>query len=696
MKSIMKRKRLLGLATIVLLIFGTYGVLQATNQKYNRPWPLMDYVPQEIGIYDTTYENLTESDCRGCHGNSLADRHHATTTVVRDHRCVTCHEVDPGSPSGVFVTRDCLTSGCHSKQDLQENGWHHNTDVSGSGDCVTCHNPSLIAPISPIRDFSLYPPSVVTPTPFSCENCHWEQACSTTGNPDAPGHPSTYNHVNENGEIMGFHEYEKSILSNSDTHHMGFLGNVSTECYQCHSQNPGSSSWDPFNPQLIRYCEICHSISTLHRIEPHVKNTNGWAAVGFHVPSGNEDTEDYDPVRYKTWDTVGPYAPEEERGFTADQQCFGCHGDKVPQLPSILPSPPVIDDSSAGIRPSHGCCGVIVTLRGTCFGEDKAKGYKVRLSKGTDWLDMPVRAWADTLIEFEVPCWTVIEPGNYKVRVVTPAGASNIRVFTLENGCQIFSNITIGPDIGPCGTWIKVSLSDPGVGSFGNARSEMFDDSHHGVYRVVDFSSSQGTYTALDYRNWSEDSFEVRFYDFFKDSLSPTTGQRDFVQEIDSEPTLAKGMGLALGKWVVSVKFIYFGDEDGNGTLSQGDVIFQVGSSDPLEFEISNSLVIYRITPSRIADNNLVSIYGLNFGTQSGGEVRVGSLEDAEDPALGKGTLQSNIKSWSNTLIKVKVSSPSSWAGEYKYLWVEKSKSKSNFVALGIIADSYLGSFANP
>jgi hypothetical protein len=313
----------------------------------------MDYAPQELGIYDTRYENLMESDCRSCHGNSLAERHHATPLVVTEHRCIACHEVDPTAPSGVKVVRDCTTSGCHSSQDLDTNGWHHNTDPSGSSNCVTCHNPDLIAEITPIRDISLYPPSVVTPTPFSCENCHWAQVVST-------GHPSTNDHYSEYGEFMGFYEYGKPIAANDETHHMHGQGNVYPACYQCHSQNPDDPSWDPFNPLVIRYCESCHSIGTLHRIGPHVQNTKGWRALGFHTP-GAPDPDDYtdvDPTEYAT--------------FTADQQCFGCHADKlglVLEPPPVPPSPPAIDQEAIGIQPSHGCCGTIVTLRGSNFGE---------------------------------------------------------------------------------------------------------------------------------------------------------------------------------------------------------------------------------------------------------------------------------------------------------------------------------------
>jgi hypothetical protein len=36
----------------------------------------MLYVSQDVGTYDTIYEELLEADCRFCHGFSTADRHH--------------------------------------------------------------------------------------------------------------------------------------------------------------------------------------------------------------------------------------------------------------------------------------------------------------------------------------------------------------------------------------------------------------------------------------------------------------------------------------------------------------------------------------------------------------------------------------------------------------------------------------------
>lgn len=95
--------------------------------NYYRFSPLMDYVPQEMGFYDTTYWELRENDCRSCYGDSVAERHHATETALATGRCDPCHLHDDGPPpSGMGpVIRKCTTRGCHSWEDLMVNGWHH-------------------------------------------------------------------------------------------------------------------------------------------------------------------------------------------------------------------------------------------------------------------------------------------------------------------------------------------------------------------------------------------------------------------------------------------------------------------------------------------------------------------------------------------------------------------------------------------
>jgi hypothetical protein len=680
-----KASRLLGSVIVVLLlVFGASSALLAEYANYNRPSPLMDYVSQEVGVYDTVYWELDETDCRHCHGNSLVDRHHLTDIVVVYRLCTPCHEVIP-EPPYVVIVRDCVTGGCHSWDDVDLNGWHHNTDLSASGNCVACHDPDLITEITPIRSVITYPPSIVTPLPFSCENCHWGQDSVAGQGPDNPGHPCTYDHYNLSGQFVGFYRYSDPIYSNFHTHHMGFKGSVSAGCYNCHSQDPHDPDWDPYNPELIRYCERCHSAESLHGIGPHLQDANGWEAVGFHVPSGNTQTRDLDPVVYRTWDPTGPHAPETTDGFSANEMCLGCHGDRVPDPPLTDPCKnPFIDNTTdAGIQPKYGSCGAVVVLRGKNFGEEQIERRTVRMKlngKGNPWIDVPIVSWTKTRIEFQVPC--SLGCGNYKVRVRTECGKSNRVNFALKGWISVTS---ASPEIGSCGEWITIHGAN-----FGAAQSEMID-AYYGVHRVVDFVGSQGTYTARGLKDWTDTSIKVRFWNFFEDNADSVTGERNYIQDdgggsCPDEPTVRRCSGLTSGTWSVYATAIYFGDEDGSGDLSCGDIIFQVISSDPVYFELTYSPTIYALFPGEIERGSLLKIQGLGFGpTQGDGEVRIGVLDNAQDPALSKGNLLDKISKWSNTLIKVKVSVPTTWAGKTKYVWVEKGGVKSNYEQLQIL-----------
>src|SRR4030066_1016019 len=325
-------KKLLYVTCFILLVLGIAGTVWAQSASYNRPMPTMDYVPQELGTYDTEYTNYDEAGCRPCHGYSTAARHHGVPMGVKDHLCYPCHtlctEGAPDCVNGITIHRTCLPSGGHSWNYVQfgNSKWHHNTDLSDPENCVVCHNPNLIGKITPVYDFETYPPSVVTPTPFSCENCHWGQDVkpgTTPPNGNTPGHPSTYAHYDEWGNYIGFYEYGRPISNNIDTHHMDFVGEVASECYKCHSQDPGNPSWDPYNHELIRYCEICHSIRTLHNpILPHVgivAGTDGWLPVGFHANPGRPPVRGGGglgptPTNYSQWGSIN-YMPQVNPGF---------------------------------------------------------------------------------------------------------------------------------------------------------------------------------------------------------------------------------------------------------------------------------------------------------------------------------------------------------------------------------------------
>ena len=212
----MNGKKYLALTSVFILLLATAGTVLAEqsltlNSVYNRPNPLMDYVPQEYGIYDTHYEYLGEYDCRFCHGSSTADRHHYSDTVLIFGQCTPCHNVGTNGVVILPARRDCTGyDDCHTWDNIKTitdtHGWHHQTNSSGSWDCVSCHDRNLVADVQD-RFVGEYPPSFITPTPYSCENCHWEQLLKTsqvgfdgtTGTEQLAGHPSTFHHYDQWG-----------------------------------------------------------------------------------------------------------------------------------------------------------------------------------------------------------------------------------------------------------------------------------------------------------------------------------------------------------------------------------------------------------------------------------------------------------------------------------------------------------------
>jgi hypothetical protein len=705
-----------GLIVFSVVLLGLMaGNTLALNATYNRPNPLMDYVPQEIGIYDTRYDNLTEADCRACHGDSLADRHHMTMIVLRDKLCTPCHEII-SEPPGVTVIRDCTTSGCHSWNDLGPldgkgdgpNGWHHSTNLSASENCTICHSEKIVAEITPFSSFAQYPPTVVTPTPFSCENCHWDQDLVDATPPWIPGdptpttanagHPSTYDHRDAWGNWVGYYEYKKPILGNFDNLHMGFKGDISGQCYKCHANDPNDPSWDPTNSELIRYCEICHDIATLHTIYEHVgppgtsggPAVEGWEAIGFHTGGGGTTPSVYVGDNADGFSGKAHSKPTWGGNLTgyfeANEMCLGCHGDGLSDYyEGPLSSPPNADS----MEPNAGCPGAEIVITGSKFGDEQTAGRFVQMKDGT-WVTIPVYSWTDTQIVAVVPAWT-FSPGLYTVRVKTEGGGNSVGIdpsvelFQVLDcpSAKVISDDSGGDDQGPCEGTITLS---GGTGKFGSARDTISaPGAEEGVYRTVVIASSQGTYVAgynpgppADFitNHWSNTSvkFKLQTAGWFVDE------DDDFLKDT-GEAVQQACEDLNLGTYAVYIKYIYYKDDDASGDYSNNDTMYQVESSNLILYELTNNPSVFNANPkSGVVAKDIVKIIGANFGpTQTTGQVFTGSKSQYTSDS---GKLQDNVRMWSNTKIKIKIKAPAAYAGKTKYLWVDKGGVQSNAVKL--------------
>lgn len=165
-------------------------------------------VSQQMGFYDTQYSNLTNDDCKSCHGLNTTELHHSTYQATTSN-CGYCHLSNNGQ---LEVNRDCIS--CHYSSP------HHQSAFAINGQCAACHSPNLVTSV-------LLDPGVFTPpgavTPAVCRKCH---VGSTSATPP--------------------------IGESRDLHHDSI-----SDCQLCHYSDMTTS---------IRLCEQCHQPTDLHWI----------------------------------------------------------------------------------------------------------------------------------------------------------------------------------------------------------------------------------------------------------------------------------------------------------------------------------------------------------------------------------------------------------------------------------------------
>jgi hypothetical protein len=615
-------RHLIFLACATTLFFGAITGAWAYVRPAN---PTMDYVPQNIGIYDTYYENFHESDCRACHGASTEERHHVTYYALQGN-CTFCHldEVQP--------ERDCKV--CHIDGgpvgDLGSP--HHRSDFAGVGKCNQCHTNVIEANSVDPPGFA---PTSITPTPYSCENCHWpsgsvpHEAATHDGNtlefladwlnwtgypvlttwPDGLAHPQP---IEANGPansgILGRVPYSPA----DGTHHM-IGGNASNRCYYCHASSPGTTpDWNPANPYLIRFCENCHDVYTLHSIQEHVTDNNIYRVGG-----------------------------TDNRLVTADMKCVACHSnysilDPLPTAPSDTPA-------ISHLEPNFGPPGIIVNIlpaSGICFKEDpvnglcsfgqKMSGDRVMMGQKDFfgvwyWVNAPIYSWSEHQIQITVPDRT-FDIGKTFVQVhKEQVGTSAFQVFVVLHNPVIS---LLSPSYSNWGQEVLVS------GEGFSVKKESIYENGYGYSTYIELHSSDDRYRITRYNgqvSWDPNKILIELTDL----LDINTGNPAFEQD------------LYPGCWNIKVITDYFRDNPVNGT--PGKYNLDMGGFDPadqqLDRVISNPVCltitkdpyINGVMPDKIPNGGYLEIDGVNFGSIQGQSYVLGGTDSALIEIVGDG-----------------------------------------------------------
>ncbi len=214
---------------------------------------------QFMGIIDTAFTDFTENMCRDCHTSGVSESHH----LMADKSCSICHLMNG---SQMTIVKNCKQ--CHSTKfnGISVRIPHHETKNAQDRHCSFCHG-NIVDDYDDGHYIPTYDISFTTPSP-------------------------KYKTISETGEKFGgceaCHENnsEQNISSNNETHHSlgslsGFSPQDSSKCIICHKDGSGDDS----KPDSIRYCEKCHSVRSLHNIQPDFINTSGTVGHG-HVGSG--------------------------------------------------------------------------------------------------------------------------------------------------------------------------------------------------------------------------------------------------------------------------------------------------------------------------------------------------------------------------------------------------------------------------
>ncbi|MDH5720290.1 MAG: hypothetical protein OEZ13_06660 [Spirochaetia bacterium] len=231
----------------IIILFALLGAVLFSAQIFAKQ--IMKGVPQEHGISDIGFQTRERPFCEECHGEALADTHHATVDAEQGN-CVKCHPVQENN-AGVklpYLQRNCLK--CHIESP------HHKTQAALNNECNECHDTG-------ISDFKTsiptYEASMVTPTAKTCSNCHIT------------------------AEVNG-----QKVSGPKDTHHDTGL----KTCEACHAEKREDKN--------VRICEACHNPDALHSIEPHVVKEN---CVGCHdieaAKGGTEPAPTNNPPKKK-------------------------------------------------------------------------------------------------------------------------------------------------------------------------------------------------------------------------------------------------------------------------------------------------------------------------------------------------------------------------------------------------------------
>ena len=435
-------------------------------------------VNQNLGVPDSTFNNMERENCWYCHIPSrltpaertnlgwnfavpeqikpgvVTDRHHARVGTPMQpltqapfnavegepYGCLNCHQIayNPAIGANEVVQNFVNCLNCHVQMPGQASV-HHLTGPAQAKNCMHCHGSRIDNPGDGHYIPTGRPATEVTPRTSAGIGVNGQGACN-------------FCHNNGTESVSGV-----KVGTNGGNHHstgIGQPGVSDLDCAVCHDP-----AYAPGSPLSVRRCEDCHGINSIHNIQA---DSNGDGALTV----GGEDAY---------WGHIGNQT-----------DCIGCHGgfQQASEMAAPLSGPvvPQINDMSA-YQVTAGTTATI-TISGNALTNElyAPDGTKIELESritltaadGTV-TELTPNTISESSLEVTIP--GDLAAGNYYVRAVKISNQSNPLSLT------VIPEVTIS-SVSAAGNAVTVDGS--GFGEYLNAANSGTDVTVAGATCSVD------------------------------------------------------------------------------------------------------------------------------------------------------------------------------------------------------------------
>jgi len=156
----------------------------------------------------------------------------------------------------------------------------------------------------------------------------------------------------------------------------------------------------------------------------------------------------------------------------------------------------------------------------------------------------------------------------------------------------------------------------------GNEKEGLYVDLYNGYKSLVTFThtTTGETWIGTIYPSWSNSQVETRFANLFQDKNG------NYLRDPDERITPSREFKTRLGDYELRIVTVCFGDKDGSGDFSDGDMILEVATTGPKIFNLTDWTVVSTVWAKTYGDGSVDYLSSVQQ-TVDGGYVVAGTAD---------------------------------------------------------------------